>query len=102
MLRFAQERPFRCIRDDQCRLLGPSEIAKRPPQKAAATGAWAGRHDAGGQAVAPGVPKLTLGASRSAAEVTSKNSRCLKPSIPAKILVGNCKILVLRSRTTAL
>src|SRR5450432_2844295 len=53
-------------------------------------------------AEAAGVLKLTLGASRSAAAVTSKNSRGLKPSILAKILVGNCWILVLRSRTTAL
>ena len=51
---------------------------------------------------AAGLPKLTLGASRSAAEETSKNSRCLKPSIPAKMLVGNCRIFVLKSRTTAL
>src|SRR5713101_5499065 len=39
---------------------------------------------------AAGELKLTLGASRSAVEVTSKNSRGLKPSMPAKILVGNC------------
>src|SRR6266446_3347167 len=51
---------------------------------------------------AAGELKLTLGASRSVLEVTSKNSRGLKPSMPAKILVGNCRILVFRSRTTAL
>src|SRR5262249_9675121 len=51
---------------------------------------------------AAGLLKLTLGASRSAADETSKNSRCLKPSIPAKMLEGNCRILVFRSRTTAL
>src|SRR5258705_5840143 len=51
---------------------------------------------------AAGELKLTLGASRSVVEVTSKNSRGLKPSMPAKILVGNCWILVFRSRTTAL
>src|ERR1700739_770989 len=51
---------------------------------------------------AAGLPKLTLGASRSAAEETSKNSRCLKPSMPAIMLLGNCRILVFKSRTTAL
>src|ERR1051326_8807082 len=51
---------------------------------------------------AVGVLKLTLGASRSAGADTSKNSRGLNPSMPAKIFVGNCWILVFRSRTTAL
>ena len=47
-------------------------------------------------------PKLTFGTSRSAGALISKNSRGLKPNMPARIFEGNCAILVLKSRTTAL
>ena len=44
---------------------------------------------------------FTLGTSRSASGI-SKNSRFLKPNMPATRFDGNCCTLVLRSRTTAL
>src|SRR5579864_4611991 len=47
-------------------------------------------------------PKLTFGTSRSAGALISKNSRGLKPNMLARIFDGNCAILVLKSRTTAL
>src|SRR5262245_34660077 len=42
------------------------------------------------RAQALGALKLTFGASRSAGAETSKNSRGLKPSMLAKMFVGNC------------
>jgi len=67
------------------------EKGQRPSQPSRGAAEEASHVAIGLQAVgAAGELKLTLGASRSAVEVTSKNSRGLKPSMPAKILVGNC------------
>ena len=82
-------------RDEQREAAANASRTRRESAAEARQGGLSAAYD-----VAP--PKLTLGTSRSAGALISKNSRGLKLNMPAMMLEGNWAIFVFRSRTTAL
>src|SRR5216684_1067671 len=87
----------RGYRKSEGKRAGKKRYQREQPNDSGAAGP---RHAANHVCAAP--PKLTLGTSRSAGALISKNSRGLKLNMPAMMFEGNTAILVLRSRTTAL